>query len=67
MLALVIGFFIVSVIADEMLFRAIEIEAPTLYQSLGSPDWFATMWNPVVIFKVIGLLLLPSSFKVDGI
>lgn len=65
--ALIIGFFIASIIADEILFRTIEIEEPTLYQSLGSPNWFATMWNPVVIFKVIGLLLLPSLFKENQI
>ncbi|MBV34326.1 MAG: hypothetical protein CMP47_02535 [Rickettsiales bacterium] len=63
MSAFVIGFFIASIIADEILFRAIERESVKLYKSLGCPSWFATMWNPVVIFKVICLLLLPSSFK----
>ena len=63
MIAVVIGILIGAIIADEMLFRAIENENPKLYERLGHPDWFATMWHPAVIVKVIGLLLLPSSFE----
>lgn len=55
--------FVGSIAADENLFRAIEAESPKLFNSLGRPNWFATMWNPVVVVKVISLLIMPSSFE----
>lgn len=58
--------FLGSVFADESLFRAIESENPELFNNLGKPGWFATMWNPVVIFKVLLLLTLPTTFEVGS-
>ena len=66
MILIVIGMLAGSIVADEMLFRAIESENPELYKKLGYPDWFVLMWNPVVITKVFGLILLPSSFDSDS-
>lgn len=62
MIWIVIGMFIGTIVVDEILFSAIESEDPDMYSRLGKPNMSVLCWNPVVIFKVIRLLVLPSTF-----
>jgi len=51
-----------SIVADEMLVRAIRYDHPELFRKLGEPVPLATIWNPVVGLKVVALVLLPSLY-----
>ncbi|WP_144394379.1 hypothetical protein [Pleionea sediminis] len=66
MILLLVAAFVGSLVADEVLFRAIKLERPNLFKKLGEPDWTMMSWNLVVIFKVAMLILLPSSVEVGG-
>jgi len=63
MIALSITFWLLSLIADESLFRAIREQEPEFYIKMGKPDLIRIMWHPIVIIQVILLLLFPSPFE----
>ncbi|MDQ2077125.1 hypothetical protein, partial [Marinimicrobium sp. ABcell2] len=59
-MAIVLLFFILSVISDGILFSAMEKKEPELYEKLGSPGFLSLSMNPLVIIKYWIFILSPN-------
>lgn len=59
-MAIVLLFFILSIISDGILFSAMEKQEPELYEKLGSPGFVSLSMNPVVIVKYWIFILSPN-------